>query len=78
MPWVPSSSLMTTGGPFTILIISLGLARRIGKSGNRQAEAASRDKSCNEHNLSRERPMPTDSFNGQTPIISNWRSTARP
>ena len=38
----------------------------------------SRERICSERSLSRDRPMATDSFRGQTPIISNWRRTARP
>ncbi|MNN89313.1 hypothetical protein D3C81_2071140 [compost metagenome] len=37
-----------------------------------------RDSSCSERSLSRERLMATDSLSGNTPIISNWRSTAQP
>ncbi len=37
-----------------------------------------RDSNCSERSLSRERAMATDSLSGNTPIISNWRSTAQP
>ena len=77
MPWVPSRSLMTRGvGPASARTSSvcLGSCAKVVTG----SPTPSRAKSCMERSLSRERPMPTDSFKGNTPIISNCRSTARP
>ncbi|MNJ60973.1 hypothetical protein D3C77_567390 [compost metagenome] len=77
MPWVPSSTLITSGAPLTIWI-------RSGISSGEWAKPVTgrpiprRDNSCSERSLSRERAMATDSLSGNTPIISNWRSTAQP
>ncbi len=70
MPWVPSSSLITSGAPPTISI-------RSGTSSGEWAKPVTgrpmplRDSSCSERSLSRERAMATDSLSGNTPIISN-------
>ncbi|MNB84157.1 hypothetical protein D3C75_310070 [compost metagenome] len=77
MPWVPSSTLITSGAPLTISI-------RSGMSSGEWAKPVTgkpiprRDSNCSERSLSRERAMATDSLSGNTPIISNWRSTAQP
>ncbi len=77
MPWVPSSILITSGAPPTMLI-------RSGMSSGEWAKPVTgrptplRDSSCRERSLSREREIATDSLTGNTPIISNWRSTAVP
>ncbi|MNE39837.1 hypothetical protein D3C80_1338120 [compost metagenome] len=77
MPWVPSSTLITNGAPLTISI-------RSGMSSGEWANPVTgkpiprRDNNCSERSLSRERAMATDSLSGNTPIISNWRSTAQP
>ncbi len=77
MPWVPSSSLITSGAPPTMLI-------RSGMSSGEWAKPVTgrpmprRDSSCRARSLSRERVIATDSLSGNTPIISNWRSTAEP
>ena len=77
MPWVPSSTLITSGAPLTIAI-------RSGMSSGEWAKPVTgrpmplRDSSCSERSLSRERLIATDSLSGNTPIISNWRSTAQP
>ncbi|MNH46992.1 hypothetical protein D3C79_1100260 [compost metagenome] len=69
--------MITSGAPLTIWI-------RSGISSGECAKPVTgrpmprRDSNCSERNLSRERAMATDSFNGNTPIISNWRSTAQP
>ncbi|MCY1268567.1 hypothetical protein D9M70_170430 [compost metagenome] len=77
MPWVPSSTLITSGAPLTMRI-------RSGMSSGEWAKPVTgrpmplRDSSCSERSLSRERLMATDSLSGNTPIISNWRNTAQP
>ncbi|MNC13346.1 hypothetical protein D3C75_610900 [compost metagenome] len=77
IPWVPSSTLITSGAPLTMSI-------RSGMSSGEWAKPVTgrpmplRDSSCSERSLSRERLIATDSLSGNTPIISNWRSTAQP
>ncbi len=77
MPWVPCSSLITTGAPPTMRSSSGTLSGLLAKpvTGIPNPLRAS---SCSERSLSRARVMATDSFTGNTPIISNWRSTAVP
>ena len=70
IPWVPSSSLITSGAPLTMVI-------RSGMSSGEWAKPVTgrpmplRDSSCSERSLSRERVMPTLSLSTVTFIISN-------
>ena len=77
MPCVPSTSLMTTGAPPTSLMTSSALRGPCAKAVTGRPMPA-RARSCSARSLSRERPMATLSFSGNTPCISNCRSTARP
>ncbi len=76
-PWVPSSSLTTSGAPPTISITpSMSLVEWaklvIG------SPTPERARSCIDRSLSREREIACDSATENTPIISNWRTTAVP
>ena len=77
MPWVPSSSLMTTGGPPTIAITSSACLVPWAKAVTGRPMPL-RASSCRLRSLSRARAIATDSLSGYTPITSNCRSTAVP
>ena len=63
MPCVPSSSLMTTGAPPAISRMSLVRLVSLAKAVT-GIPTPSRARICIDRNLSRERPMATDSFSG--------------
>ena len=77
MPCVPSSSLITSGVPPTMLISpSMSLVELANPVTGRPTPR--RESSCRPRSLSRERLMACDSLAEKTPIISNCRTTAVP
>ena len=77
MPWVPSSSLMTTGAPPTRSIAGRTSARLRTKvvAG---IPMLCRDRICVARSLSRAFEMPFAVLGVYTSICSNWRTTAVP
>ena len=77
IPCVPSSSFRITGAPPTLRIAertsSLRRAKAVGGM-----PMSWRERSCRLRSLSRLLEMPWLPLAAKTPIISNWRSTARP
>jgi hypothetical protein len=63
MPWVPSSSLITSGAPPTMLIKSV-CPGRVGEPGHRQPDTPAGQQLQRLRSLSRERVIATDSLSG--------------
>jgi hypothetical protein len=77
MPWVPSVSLTTTGGPPTVSSNpSMSLVEWANPVTGRPMPL--RASSCSARSLSRARLMACESLAVNTPIISNCRTTAAP
>ncbi len=77
IPWVPSSSLITTGAPPTRSIAGITSARLRTKA-VAGIPMSWRDKIWIERSLSLELAMPWAVFGVYTSISSNWRTTAMP
>ena len=77
MPWVPSSSLITTGAPPTRSIAG-STSARLRTNAVRGMPMSWRDRIWMARSLSRALAMPFAVFGVYTSICSNWRTTAVP